>query len=81
MGPFGIAASIEEFTMAFENALPDNFSCRSTGGVLQHDSSGQVDWPRRFVSRPLKNLTVSKGVPKLIEKSPWLPLSILEVHP
>src|SRR6476660_4138816 len=76
----GSAASSDELMRACARAAPDQRAASCGGASRQHDASGQVDVPRRWVSRPRNHFTCANGVPTEIEKSPDDPDSMREVH-
>ena len=57
-------------TRALGQAFPFQRSVNSVEGRRQHDSSGQVDTARSFVSRPRHQRASSNGTPTVTENSP-----------
>ena len=76
----GRAASSDEWMRAWGRAAPLQRSASGAGACRQHAGSGQLDSPRRLVSRPRNHLTCANGVPTEIENSPAEPDSMREVH-
>ena len=56
-------------TRALGQALPSQRLVSEASGRRQHDSSGQVEVARFWVSRPRNQRASSKGTPTVIENS------------
>lgn len=67
-------------TRALGHAFPDHRAADSAEGRRQHDSSGQRETARVWVSRPRNQRASSNGTPTVIEKSPSVVVPVWVEH-